>query len=455
MSSSFAATNSTPVLVGKGEPRTLPGARLHSAARVLLLATLFAAPLTFGAVLPWAWASLGVLATLLLFLWAIGCVQKGTARIVWSPLYLPAGLFLLLGVIQYFGHFTVDRVATREALLKLVTDLIFFFLAGQLWANSTETGLVAFGFAVTIYTFLLSISAILQFFSGTEFNYLNYWSTHSIYGAFGPYVNRDHYAGLMVLLIPLVAAGALSRRAEQSKRGLYGLAIILPIASVLLTGSRGGFVALLAEMAILAAVFVRSGPVSGRRSLVTLGALAVTAAAVVFFWIDPGGISKRLEKLVNLSIIHEESYTLRAAVALDSRHILPDHPWTGTGLGSFGTAYPRFQTIPSDLIWGHAHDDLVEALVESGVVGGLLIVWALAMFVRFAFVDLRRKLHHQAGWIRFGAAVGCSGLLVHSLCDFNLRIPATAAWFAVCVGISVGQVSSSRRRGTAVSDRVN
>lgn len=455
MSYPSAATNAIPGTVNRTEPWILPGARWHAAARVLLLGTLFAAPLAYGAVLPWAWSTLTVLATVLLFLWAIGCVQKGTARISWSPLYLPASLFLLLGAIQYFGHLTVDRVDTREALLKLVTDLIFFFLAGQLWANNSEKGLVALGFAVAVYTFLLSAAAILQFFAGSAPSYLNYWRTHSLNGAFGPYVNRDHYAGFMVLLIPLVASYALARRAEQSKRGLYGLAVILPIGSLLLTGSRGGFVSLLAEILILGAILVRSDPASGRRGLMSLGALAVTAAAVLFFWIDPGGVSKHLGQVVNLSITQEESYTLRASVALDSLRVIGDHPWIGSGLGSFETAYPRFQTIPSDLKWNHAHNDFVETLVESGLVGGLLMVAALAVFVRFAFKDLSRKLHHEVGWIRFGAAVGCCGLLVQSLCDFNLRNPATAAWFAVCVGISVGQVGSSRQRGTAPSDRVN
>ena len=131
MSSPSAATASVPNMVTQREPGTLPGIRLHAATRMLLAATLFVAPLTYGAVLPWAWASLTVLATIVLFLWAVGCVQKGAVKIHWSPLYLPAVLFLLLGAIQYFGHLTVDRNGTREALLKLVTDLTLFFLAGQ------------------------------------------------------------------------------------------------------------------------------------------------------------------------------------------------------------------------------------------------------------------------------------------------------------------------------------
>src|ERR1017187_8026493 len=102
--------------------------------RTSLLATLLAAPLAFGAVQPWAWGTMAVVAFLLLLFWAITNVRQGRIKILWSPLYLPAGFIFLLGMIQFSGHLTIDSIATREALLKLSTDLILFFLAGQLFA---------------------------------------------------------------------------------------------------------------------------------------------------------------------------------------------------------------------------------------------------------------------------------------------------------------------------------
>jgi O-antigen ligase len=113
-----------------------------------------------------------------------------------------------------------------------------------------------------------------------------------------------------------------------------------------------------------------------------------------------------------------------------------DHLWLGTGLGSFALVYPRYQSIPTDVVWDHAHDDYVEALGETGLLGGLLIVLAVALGLRLAFGNLRDRLRHRLGWIQLGAALGCCGLLLHSLLDFNLHIPANAAWFAVCAAIA-------------------
>jgi O-antigen ligase len=84
----------------------------------------------------------------------------------------------------------------------------------------------------------------------------------------------------------------------------------------------------------------------------------------------------------------------------------------------------------------YAHDDYVEAVAETGLVGAVLILSALALFLRLAFRRWGRPTRSQGDWIRFGAALGCCGLLVHSFLDFNLHIPANAAWFAVLAGIA-------------------
>jgi O-antigen ligase len=402
-------------------------------ARILLVAALFAAPLAFGAVQAWAWASLAALAAVLLFLWSVGCVEQGALKIAWSPLYLPALLFLLLGTIQFFAQRTLDPIATRESLLKLVTDLIFFFLAGQLLATGTQKTLRDFGFAAVVYAFSLALFGILQFFSSQG---LIYWSVQTAGWTFGPYVNHNHYAGLMEMLIPVGAGYVLSRPRDHPMRTLLGCALLVPIASLLLCGSRGGFISLLAEVVILGAMVFRHAPMPRRRRLAAVGGLGMTMAALLFFWMDPGEIAKRLGTIA--SITHSPDVTLggRVVVARDSLRIFRDHLWLGTGLGSFEAAFTQYQSFSSDESWDHAHNDYAEALAETGLVGGLLMVAALVMFFGVAFRKLGQRLQHDAGWIQLGATIGCCGLLVHSFVDFNLHIPANAAWFAVCVAIA-------------------
>ncbi|HLY63855.1 MAG TPA: O-antigen ligase family protein [Terriglobia bacterium] len=429
--------------------------RLFNVGRGLLIAALMAAPLAYGSVQTWAWASLTLLAVLILFVWGIACVQQGAVRIFWSPLYLPAGLFLFWAVAQYAGHLTVDYIGTREAVVKLATDCILFFLAGQFWAMGSEKKWDGLGIAVTIYAFVIAFLAIVQFFSGPIYNYWNFWSVNSLWGAFGPYVNRNHYAGLMEMLIPLSATYVLSRPEGHPQRNLLGFSVLLPIASLLLSGSRGGFVSLLVEIIILGTVLFKVSLISGRRSLLSLGILGVTAAAILFFWIDPGQISKRLEGMFELKNANDASSGHRGETALDTLLILRDHPLTGTGVGSFATAFPQYQTVAGDPVWDHAHNDYAEALAETGVIGGVLILGALAIFLKRISRYLGAGPKNVAGWMQLGAAIGVLGILIHSFFDFNLRIPANAAWFAVCCGLAFAGIQSSGQARSRRASRAN
>ncbi len=441
----WTTSATVPVLLKAEDARSQPGGLAFSTARFVLGVTLLAAPLAFGAVKAWSWASLAILALLLLLLWATGCIQQGVVRIHWSPLYGPAALFLLLGVVQFFGHLTLDPLATRESLLKLITDLIFFFIASQLWATSSDRTWRRLGLTVIIFASSLALFAILQFFSAQG---LIYWAVKPRWDGwvFGPYVNHNHYAGLMEMLIPVGVTYVFSQPGKRPVRVLLGFAVLVPLASLLLSGSRGGLISVIAETLILSVIlWRRARRGTPWRAPTMLGALGITAALLLFFWMDPGEISKRMATLVNFAHSPEATFGERKVVTLDCLRILRDHPWIGTGLGSFETAYPRYQSFPSDLLWDHAHNDYAEALAETGLVGEAVILAALVIFFSRAFRNLGERLKHESGWIQLGAALGCCGLLVHGLVDFNLHIPANAAWFAACAGAALSNMISLRR----------
>jgi len=429
-----ATTTVTPLLLAHERTKDEGRSLAISMARFLLVLILLTAPLAFGAVQPLVWGALFVAAVFLISLWGLAQVQQGRARVLWSPIYVPVALFLFLGLAQFLGGLTLDSYATREVILKLIADLILFFVSLHILVSASRTWWRKFGLAITLYAFALAIFAILQFFSSGG---LIYWVVKTASGCtFGPYVNHNHYAGLMEMLIPISAGYVLSRPEGQRGQSLFGFAVLVAIASVLLSGSRGGLISLCAEIAILAAILFRYSPVARRRPFAAMVPLGVVAAAVLFFWMDPGHISKRLATIANIPYKPEVTLAERMFVSQDSMHIFADYPWLGTGLGSFEVTYPRYQSFATDLMWDHAHNDYAEALVETGLVGGSLILSAIVLFLWLAFHNFRKRLQHEAGWIQLGATLGCCGLLVHSFGDFNFHIPANAAWFAVCAAIA-------------------
>lgn len=432
-------------------PIEVPQVRSHehsmafSVVRWGLIAALLVAPLPFGAVQPWAWAGMVIASFGLLVLWAIAGVKRGEFRIYASPLYLPVVLFLALGVAQLYGGITLDPYATRESIFKLVMVLIFFFIAGQVFSNAPKSVWRELGLTVTLYTFALGLFAILQFFSSHN---LIYWNVKSDGWTFGPYVNHNDYAGLMEMLIPIAAAYVLSRPRMDPRRLLLAFGLCVPVASVLLSGSRGGFISLLGEAFILGWVLWRRQSRDLNGHFEAMLAVGLTAAALLFFWMAPKSIVNRLKGLANLTRTTEITLGQREAASVDTLQIFRNHPWTGIGLGSFETVFPEYRTFPTDLGWAHSHDDYAEALAETGVAGGVLILLALTLFFAGAFRDLSSRLLHEAPWIQLGAALGCCGILVHSFADFNLHIPANALWFAVCVALATVPIAFGSKRAS-------
>jgi O-antigen ligase len=113
-----------------------------------------------------------------------------------------------------------------------------------------------------------------------------------------------------------------------------------------------------------------------------------------------------------------------------------EHRWVGTGLGSYETVSPRYQNVLPERVVDHAHNDFAELMAETGIAGLVLALVAIEIFFAAAFRRLKSKFEDLGGCIRLGAAVGCCGVLVHSFSDFNLHIPANAAWFVACAAIS-------------------
>ena len=127
----------------------------------------------------------------------------------------------------------------------------------------------------------------------------------------------------------------------------------------------------------------------------------------------------------------------RAAMLQDTWRLFLDNPLLGTGLGTFEMVFPPYDSLYDGKIVNHAHNDYVEALSETGIVGGLCCAW----FVGFVL------LNSLKGWAgletSFGSAlnlsglIACSGILVHGLVDFNLHIPANALLFFASAHLAV------------------
>jgi O-antigen ligase len=393
-------------------------------ARVVLWAALGGGTLAFGAVQAWMWAGMYTLAAVALLCWAFTCWREGAVRLIWTPLYVPAGLFLVFAVWQWGSGRTGDPIAGREAILHGIGTALVFFLGLNLFATESQRTWRRVGWSVTLFAFALAVFAIVQFFSDPE---RLYWTVKPRFGGyiFGPYVNHNHYAGMMEMLVGVALAFSFTLR-NGAQRVVAGFAVLVAISSVVLSGSRAGTTALMIEGVLFAVLIARR---RWRGSALVVFAIAVVLASL---WLLPDSVAERLTTVAHTDV----SYTTRKALTLDSLRIFRDHPATGAGLGAFEAVYPRYQSIPSDLLLDFAHNDYAQLLAETGIAGAVLALLTLFLFFRAFRLALRSGFATQPSWISAGAFIGCTGLLVHSWMDFNLHIPANAAWFAFLAGLA-------------------
>jgi O-antigen ligase len=389
------------------------------AIRVGICALVTFAVLAHGAVEPWSEAVLEIGAAVLLLLWAWEVSVGGEYKVVWNPLLWP--LLGLWGVaaLQLAAGITVYPFQTRIELLKYTALLALFFLCAQSYRKLEHWhGFVWF---LLILGFAVSVFAILQHFT---FNGKLYWVREIQFGGipFGPYVNRNHFAGLVELLIPPGVAILILRAERRDQLPLVALFTLFPIGALFLSASRGGIISFLGEIGLLAFLILfrrREG-----RELAAAGLVVVLAIAFVS-WL---GIGRALERFASYKTL-EVSEGRRIEMLQGTWRIFLDHPIAGTGLGTLQKVFPLYETIYDGLIVNHSHNDYAEVLAETGVIGGLC---GLAFLVLLAWTGWKNIVAEKEVMnlaYHAGALVACFGLLIHATVDFNFHIPSNALVF--------------------------
>jgi O-antigen ligase len=377
------------------------------------------AVLAHGAVEPWSEAVLEIGAAVLLLIWVAKALKDGELKLVWNPLLWPLLGFWLVAALQLILGITAVPFLTRIELLKYSALLALFFLFVQAYRTRSHWRnfvwfLLSLGFAVSLF-------AILQHFT---FNGKLYWVRELQYGGipFGPYVNRNHFAGLMELLIPPGLAIQILGAERRDQLPLLTLFTLLPIGALFLSASRGGIISFVAQVAFLTILIV-----ARRREKKILGAAALilTLAALLVSWL---GIGAALDRFASYKKL-ETSEGRRAEMLHDSLHIFQDHRIWGTGMGTLQEVFPLYETAYDGLVVNHSHNDYAEALAETGAIGGLCGLVFLVMLFWMSWKILNVEGDPRSFAYHAGALVACLGLLVHAGVDFNFHIPSNALIF--------------------------
>lgn len=376
--------------------------------------------LLFGGVEIWAESVIETGAAVLLVIWAVSIYRAPDVKVEWNALNLPMVALVLIGLLQLLFHVTSYAYFTRTEVLKFSAYAVVFFLVTQAFRERKD--LTRLAWFLILLGFAVSLFGIVQHFTSDS---KIYWVRELPRGGdlFGPYVNRNHFAGFVELVTPVGLALMVFRGLRRDIFPLATLFTIIPVSALVLSGSRGGIISFAFEMGVLA-LLVRSrrsreGPHMAAVGIVGLAAIALIA------WVGAGRAIERFSTLPK----GDTSLARRGTMARASAEILRDHPILGSGLGTLVAVYPRYETFYDGRVVEHVHDDYMEGLAETGIVGGLCGLAFLALLYKQARKSFEAEQGHFSRALHAGAIVALAGLLLHSFVDFNLHIPSNALLF--------------------------
>jgi O-antigen ligase len=258
---------------------------------------------------------------------------------------------------------------------------------------------------------------------------------------YGPFVNKNHFAGWIAMATLLVAGLALGladrargRAGDWTTDSRAG-GVILSIAAALamaLAGlaslSRGGAFALAAGGGCFAALRFSRGR-KRRRALWPTLVLAGVLGSILVALVPP----EARERVRTLS-----GASFRLDTWRDSLRLALSSPALGHGLGAFHDAYPRFKRGNGMVRVEHAENDYVETLAETGGPGLALALAGFVLVLRAAGRGIAAGPDRAVRGMSTGAVAALAALAAHSAVDFDLRIPSNAALAALAAAAAAG-----------------
>jgi O-antigen ligase len=446
-------------------------------------------PLAFGTVYQWSALLMQIAAfclLLILFLknaslnGAMSLMPSRSAVAVAAFLFAGlAGLFLLqmiplpekllglvspsaMAVFKKFGNYaagtlhtiSINPYATRQELFNLLAYAAVFYVIVKHYRTKEQLhSLIKTVLGIAGFLVLFAIIQKLTWNGRVFWFYPVDERLSSGSGIWGPYINRNHFAGYLEMVIPLGLA--LLIYSSPDIKTLPGvpfsvriarflasdnlvpfimlfLGILVMSACLFMTLSRGGIIAFGVSALFFAWITNKRRSLKNKTLSLVLIGIVILAVVVLAGWDQ---LEKRLDEL------QTERHISRLKVWEESLGIIKDYPLLGSGFGTFEYTYMRYQKPFNPLeIYTHAHNDYVELMTDSGIAGFCLTLSLVLIFFIRVYREWRTRHNKFAVCVGAGGLTSFVAIGIHSIADFNLHIPANALLLSVIAGITYASV---------------
>ena len=441
-----------------------------------LAALVIWAPVPLGSNRPWAWAMLECWVFLIGLLWIAALLRReiipAPALRSAAPTLVLLGLWLTLLLVQciplpvdlvrlispqaaevhagaaYLGGggkitLSLDPDASFTFWLKSCAYVLAFALTLALVRRRRRLlwlcgAIVATGVLQAVYGSLMHLAGADIAVLGTPIFHASQAS--------GSYVNRNHLAGLLEMCLA-VGIGLMIAQLEDrpsrswkefaqdtlslilSPKAALRVLLVVMVVALVMTRSRTGNVAFFSSLLLTGALALGLSRAAPRGTVLLIASLIAIDVLVIGAWF---GVERTLQRIEQTT---QQQVEERVDPAVYAVRIIEDYPLVGTGGGTFYTAFTRYRGHDIVPYFDHAHNDYMQVLVETGVIGLALAVLAVLCSVVCAILALARRHDPIARGVAFAAVMGTTSLAIHSAADFNLQIPANALVFSLLLAL--------------------
>ena len=398
--------------------------------------------------------------------------QPNTLYKRWHPitLYKYASEVELFRLLIYIGVYflIVNNIKSRQQIRQLVMTIII-----------TGTSIAFLG--------------LLQYLSGSGKIFWLYDIKRTSF--FGTFSNQDHFACYMAMIIPLVIGLLIieylcystnpKSKIQNTKLSIvshrvifYIFAIVIMLASLFFARSSGG------AFSMMVSFFLLIGMMLCRKRLRKISWIVVPILIItlgMLLWI---GIHPVIEELSNSVDIENSSLKARIEFWKDTISAIKHFPVFGSGIGVFPFIYPQYSTLTYFAFVNHAHNDYLELMLETGLIGFGIILWAMYRFIKdnalYHVLGITKGINHERPitnrmkyfnlfgmnnvtnnnqsinqksalkitdslkkrkdpfiiGIAIGGVIGVMSMCLHCIVDFNFHVPANAFLLSVLLGIT-------------------
>lgn len=402
---------------------------------VLMMALIVLTTIAYGAVHQPILAFFYVLVAVMLILSALDAFRSGTVTIDRSKLQIPLYAAALYGVVQTVPLGTIADVAGVSGIPRTISldpyatqmSALHFFALGLFFSISlvlvdSAKRIRRLVILIAVFGFAYAFFAILQ-------SVLSPGKIYGIYEVrfavpFGSFVNRHNFAAYMEMTIAVPLAMLMTGSVVRDKRLLYITGIALMGVALLMSGSRGGLVAFLAQVVFL--VILTTGARSKGRLFLKVGFAGLLIAGIVIGSVFVGGessLTRIAETASSGDLTTDRSHIWYVSTSVITRTL----PF-GAGFGALGVAYTPFDSYSGLERVEQAHNDYLQVAADAGIIGAIIGLLFLFWLFRQGMNSAAVENTYRRG-VAIGALAGCFSVLVHSIFDFVLHTTAVSLLF--------------------------